>query len=836
MGALENVFKADFVNKKYITIVVLGLVTLTAAAADELETARHALADKLYEVAERQSLRLLATSGTPLERSGALLVYLQALAEQGRHAEVLKVMESHTATVNAGPAELFSYWRAVSLLATGEAEAAFTTAEAGLEVQPEADDAAALRRLMAKAAMAQGDAAGAVKLYEELDGAVVDPASRAVFLLEWAYALEVLRRFEEAVVVLSRLPADLPGDFSAEQGALLHARLLEKLGRIDAAQELLQAISADIATSESGVVQALVQLARCQLEAGDSATALVTARAARAAAMRPDNKLVAGYRLGEVLLSSTNTIDEGVVCMKGLVREFPEAECARNAQLAMAGALFRVGRYEAAANAYQVYVETFGEEGRGSEALYGRASALFRLNRYSEAANIYQKLHDTTTNKVEKAEALFRAADAVAADERYKQAAQLYREVSNKYEGSPLAAQALFQAADVLERSGETAAAEETFGEVAQRYKKTVQADRALLRQATLLAARNAVDAAVATYGTVLAATTNNRYRVEALMGRGRANYRVFRFTTALQDFSSAAIAGSNDGEAQYWQVMTLYSLGRDDEAYKLAEEFTGSFATAPRRPDITLWLAKYDYNRGKMEEAKERFLVYVEQWPDAVWADAALLWAGRAAFKLNDFTGAVEILGRLWKGYPESKRRAAARFVQADALCELARFDEAVLLLNEVISRYPESDWVTPAWGRKGDALFSLGVDNPERFNEAMEAYSKMLARRDITPTAALQGEFKIGRCLEKLKQADDAIDHYYTKVVLPFERSQGDQFHNDAAVWFARAAFNAADLLVQKGNHAAATRLLRRVIDADVPGRSEARQRLQRLEQLQR
>ena len=46
---------------------------------------------------------------------------------------------------------------------------------------------------------------------------------------------------------------------------------------------------------------------------------------------------------------------------------------------------------------------------------------------------------------------------------------------------------------------------------------------------------------------------------------------------------------------------------------------------------------------------------------------------------------------------------------MQADALCELARFDEAVLLLNEVIARYPESDWITPAWGRKGDALCAV-------------------------------------------------------------------------------------------------------------------------------
>jgi len=341
------------------------------------------------------------------------------------------------------------------------------------------------------------------------------------------------------------------------------------------------------------------------------------------------------------------------------------------------------------------------------------------------------------------------------------------------------------------------------------------------------------VDAAVTTYGAALAATTNDAVRLEALLGRGRANYRAYRFEAALQDFTAASAAPSIDGEAHYWQVMSLYSLGRDDESYRAGEAFLKAFPQSPRLPDLLLWLAKTDYNRARLAEARERFSLYAERWPDGAWGDAALLWAGRAAFRLNDFTGAVEILGRLWKTYPESKRLAEGRFVQADALCELARFDEAVLLLNEVITRYPESDWVAPAWGRKGDALFSLGVDNPVRFEEAVAAYREMLGRRDLTPAMALQGEFKIARCLEKLKRNDEAVEQYYTRVILRFPEARTQGLPDaDAAVWFARAAFNAAELLIQKGDTAAAARILRRVADTDVPGQAEARQRLERLE----
>lgn len=824
---------------KIINVAILCLAVACVRAADGLDVARSALADKLYSVAERQASQLLMTAGTPVERSGALLVYVQALAEQGRHEDVLKALNTHTATVSAGPAPLFSYWRALALLATDDPLGASKTADEGLAAQPEADDANALRRLAAQARLGLNDGDGAIALYATLDTAVTNAALRDAVLLEWARALDTLGRPAEAAAVLARQPRASPVSPHADQGALLQARLLTHLERRDEAEQVLHALADNNQSGESGRVQALVQLALLQSEGGRTNDAVTSARAATQTAQSPELRLIAGVRLGEILLSALSTLDEGETIMKALIREFPESPEARAAQMRLAYALFEAKRYEQAADAYQIYIESFGQEGRGLDALAGRARALFQIGRYSEAANLYQKLHDTTTNTIRKAESLFRAADAIAADGRFKQASQFYRSVNQLYPESPLASRALFHAADALERANDPSAAEGAFRQTTERYAGTSLAEQALLRLATLLSARNAVEAAVKTYGVALATTTNPAVRYEAQLGRGHANYRAYRFETALQDFTEAAAAakGDGDGEAHYWQVMSLYSLGRDEESYRAGETFLTKFPQAPRLPDLLLWLAKYDYNRGRLQSACERFLLYAERWPDGMWSDAALLWAGRASFRLNDFTGAIEILGRLWKTHTESKRLAEGRFVQADALCELARFDEAVLLLGEVITRYPESDWVTPAWGRKGDALFSMGVDNPLRFEEAINAYREMLARRDITPAAALQGEFKIARCLEKLKRNTEAIEHYYTRVILKFlEQRTAGLPDADAAVWFTRAAFNAADLLAQTGDTTAAIRILRRVSDIDVPGQAEARQRLERLEQTRR
>jgi len=820
------------VIRQFSICVLLFLAAGGARAADGLDVARSALADKLYGLAERQAKALVEAAGTVAERADALLVYVQSLAEQGRNEEVLNTLNGHAATLAESAAGAFAYWRTRALLALNDPAGARAAAEGGLAADPQSDDATALRRLAAQACLALDDDAGALRVYAELDAAVTNAGLRAAVLYEWAQALDGMGRATNAVDVLARQPRETPADPFVENGMLLHAAILARLDRPADATRVLQTLATHEQSGESGRVRALAELARLQIAGGKTLDAIASARAATEAAQRPDLRLAAGIRLADILLCATNTLDEGEARIKALIREFAESPEARNAQMRLADALAAAGLHERAATAYRVYIESFGETGEGLAALAGRARSLFQIGRFGEAANLYQKLHDTTTNQLHKADYLYRTADAVAADGRFKQAAQLYRSVNELYPGDALAPRALFQSADALERDGDSAA-EGAFRQTATRYAGTPLAEQALLRLATLLSARTAVEAAVEAYGAVLAVTTNLAVRSEALIGRGIANFRAYRFDAALRDFTEAAALPDPRGEAHYWQVMSLFSLKRDDESYLAGESFLEKFPAAPRLPDLILWLAKYDFNHGRFENARKRFLLYVERWPEGPWADFALLWAGRTAFRLDDLAQTVELMGRLWKTYPASQRLAEARFVQADALCELRRFDEAVLLFSEVITRYPESDWGTPAWGRKGDSYLLMGGDDPKRFQEAMDAYREMLGRRDVTPSMALQAEYKIGRCLEKLTRTSEAIEQYYARVVVPFldDRAKG-RIDDESAVWFTLAAFNAADLLIQTGKPAAAARVLRRVADTDLPGQAEARQRLERLE----
>jgi TolA-binding protein len=819
-------------------VMVAGLVAaaLARAADDDLDIARHALADKLYDVAERRAAAWLGQHTDARQGGAALQVLVQALAEEGRHADVLLRLDAHAGIVAAAPDPgLFAFWRALAQLETGRFDLAQQTALAVAANQTAPEHFAALRRVAARARVAAGDINGALRLFEDVDRSETKLNTRLANLLEWGTTLESIGKFAEALAVIERQDLATGSGLAAEQGALLRARLLLHANRNTEAEETLRRLAATPAVAEAIRVRAWIDAAGLAQTGGRTNDALSAARAAVEAARAPDLRRAAAFRLADLLLAGNDTIAEGETRMKAFVREYPEAPEAREAQLRLAAALLRCGLYERAAAEYGLYVETFGDAPHEVEALAGRAQALAALGRFGEAANLFQKAHDTTTNRLLRAECLFRAADALLADNRPRQAAQAYRTVYDNYPASPLAPRALFQAADSLERGGDQAQAEAVFRQVGGVGTNSELRVRAQLRLAALQSSRDAVDEAVATYTAVLNATTDPLWRGEALLGRGRANYRAYRFEPALRDSGAAAEAApSLRDEARFLDVMNLYGLRRDEEARQAAIAFLAAFPQSPRLPDMLLWLAKHEFNRDRFEDARTRCLEYVARWPQGPWADAALLWAGRASFRLADYTRTVELMARLWKEFPRSPRLAEGRFLQADALVELARFDEAVLLFDEIVTRYPESDWVTSAWGRKGDCLFSMGTDAADRFAEAMQAYREMMARRDATPEMLLQAEFKLGRCLEKLKRTDEAMEQYYTRVILRFieDRSRGIWYDEAAATWFTRAAFQMADLLTQKGQPEAAGRVLQRVVQAGVPGQVEARQRLERLQ----
>jgi tetratricopeptide (TPR) repeat protein len=211
------------------------------------------------------------------------------------------------------------------------------------------------------------------------------------------------------------------------------------------------------------------------------------------------------------------------------------------------------------------------------------------------------------------------------------------------------------------------------------------------------------------------------------------------------------------------------------------------------------------------------------------------LTWAARAAFAESDFNQAIRLVTQLAETYPKSPELASGYLIQGEALMELGRFDEAILVLERVLLE----DQTEPATRHqaevlKADALFALGADNPARYQEALDAYRAVRQGESLSPGMRLAVSFKMGRTFEKLKRTDEAIDQYYTGVVLAYRegRQKGVKFDDEARAAFARAAFRLADEYESRGRDFQAMHILELVIASDVPAADEAEKRLDRIQ----
>ena len=364
-----------------------------------------------------------------------------------------------------------------------------------------------------------------------------------------------------------------------------------------------------------------------------------------------------------------------------------------------------------------------------------------------------------------------------------------------------------------------------------------------IVKQGDVLAEAGRTDESLSKYRAVLskypasesASRIKDIVRLRDLEDSGRNLYREYRFAEAQKVFRDVAVKdASRKPRMDYLEAMCLYGQGLDEEAEKLVKRLAAESSDADVRAMAVLWLAKHSYNRGAWQEARRLFAEYAEKSPDSPDAPDALVWSARAAFAENDFQGAIQTVTRLAEKYPGTPASLRGLLVQGEALIELARFDEAVLVLERVSL----ADGVDAADRLRAkllgaDALFAMGADNPVRYQEALEAYRGVRMGEALSPSQRISLSYKVAKTLEKLKRMDEAIDRYYADVVLAYRmsRAQGVRLDDEARAAFSRAAFRLADEFESRGRDYQAVHVLELVVASDVPASAEAAKRIERI-----
>ena len=824
-------------------VALLSLAARGESATNALDMARRALADGLWSVAETNAARAAADEGL---RATARLVRLEALARAGRATNIVALVESWPDEKTEG----VRYWHAWALVEGRQ----FETARA-LLAEPFADPTymPLALRLAARLELAAGARAVADERYKQAAAALgTNGTDRAVNAVEWAGARLAAGDLAGARAVLADEKAtEVPGD-AGDAARLLAADLAARAGDAAMARNLRrQLVEGGDRTAERAYVLAACAMADDLCEAGETNKAIAVASNAVARATQPDLVRQAGFRLGFALLRQPATRAAGAERISSLLRRFPGTDESRAAHLRFADALLALGEAVAAEREFSAVLQTYPEHALDVHVLAGRGWAMLEAGRRTEAVGVFARAAQAATNAADRAVCIFKQGDALLAEGHFEEAADVYARVPPEG-GAELYARARFQQADSLARANRPMEAIEILSSLTNAADGAETTFAAGLRMAALESAAGRLESAISLYTKLLEKKEppcTDAQRVDVLYGRGRAFYGAYRFGEAEADFAAVAkLLPTRAPEMAFLTARCLYGAGRDDEAAEAARKLLASGGAQGRlRADVEFWLAKYEFGHRNYAAALAGFTSCATNGAlSAGRRIEALGHAARCCAAQSDYAGVVEYATRattnavavraIAQATPETAAVAEAFVLQAEALMELARFNEAVLVLSraQLLTTAPP-ELLRRAAVLKADCLFAMGADDDRRYQQALDAYRAVQRDETLQPSARLAVAFKIGRSLEKLHRLDEATDQYYAQVVMAYCDGVRAKtwFDGDARAFFTRAVFILADGYEARGEARQAIRVLDYLVKTGVPAAREARQRIQRLEE---
>ena len=688
-------------------LVVAVTASAITAFADELETAKEALRDGLWEVAR--------THAAATNCNEALTITAESYAREEKWAELLKAIKG----ADDDGSGVFHYYKALAYYKTGKINDAIS----------------------------------------ELDDITNPDASLASLsaVLRATIAMETDKSEEKAKAV--SLIKSMDFDAASDDARMIAAEIMEANGDRRDAIKIWHSIINSTNASEKAFVVAAINL--------EDVDALRNAyKSSKNAGLRRMSAL----QLGVQLIKDKSTFAEGAELISDIVGESPDQSGAKDAMIALADAYLVATNYVAASEKYRQILEIWPEAASMSEVHEAHGWALRQLGKREEAVECFKRAEEAAKEDTAMASAMLAHGDTLSELGRGEEAMILYREVQKKYPQTPA--------------------------------------------------------------GEKLKGIINRRENEAA----GIKLYSDFRFDEARKIFAKLAEDDpSVSSRMAYFDMLCLYGLGRDEEAWAKACEISSESDDPMLRNEATLWRAKYAYNHRRWGEASKLFRQYAEMASESKYAASSLAWAARAAFAESDYPMAIEIATDLVKKYPGSPEKAKGYLVQGEALIELARFDEAVLVLERmIVAEGTSAADRLRAQLAKADALFAMGADNPRRYDEALAAYGAIRRGEALSPSARLMVSFKLARTLEKLKRPDEAIDRYYTDVVLAYRdgRRKGLWFDDEARATFARAAFRLADEYEARGKDFQAMHILELVVASDTQASDEAEKRIDRIQ----
>jgi TolA-binding protein len=276
-----------------------------------------------------------------------------------------------------------------------------------------------------------------------------------------------------------------------------------------------------------------------------------------------------------------------------------------------------------------------------------------------------------------------------------------------------------------------------------------------------------------------------------------------------------------------YLNIWIEASAGNDAKVIELAKRFLEQHGTSSFAPEVRMKLAELYYQRQDFANAQTQFELIAQQTPDNSLGEKALFFAAESAMSSmgeHSLDRAIVLFDQVVR--QNGPLRWAARNEQAVIERKLGKPKDALALYDEVLKSDAGPPEKREAMCGKGDIFFEMGTADPSNYQRAIDIYGQLASDQDEPIHWRNQALFKMGLCLEKKSERDNALSTFY-KVLE--EDARPDRRRE--LFWYYKAGFNAARLLEEDSKWESAAAIYEKLAAAGGSRSEEAKARLTNL-----
>lgn len=230
-------------------------------------------------------------------------------------------------------------------------------------------------------------------------------------------------------------------------------------------------------------------------------------------------------------------------------------------------------------------------------------------------------------------------------------------------------------------------------------------------------------------------------------------------------------------------------------------QDFINAWPNSGRLDEVRMKVGEAFYRLENFLGARTQFMLLVKNSPESPYAETALYFAGKAAMKLGS-VGSTEWLNAAiatWEelAQHEGPLAAAARQQQAIAKRRQGNNPEALKLLDDLLeSPLTQGDQRYGILCDKAELLVSMGRTDKPRFDEAVKLLRDMLQDKALPFSWAARADVLLALALRDQGHNTEALEACYDVV------ANGTSFRTQPSTpteyqWLYRAGFLAVDLL---------------------------------------